>query len=140
MPEKRSNILLWIVLGGGAFLFFTVSLLALAVYFSDDRRSSFSISSNQIALIDVEGILLDSKEFTDQLKDYGNQSGVKAVVVRVNSPGGGVVAAQEMFEAVKKFRAQTGKKVVISMSTVAASGGYYLACAADKIYANPGTI
>src|SRR5262249_61559571 len=73
-------------------------------------------------------------------KEYGNRSGIKAVVLRINSPGGGVAASQEIYEAVKKFRAETKKKVVVSMSSVAASGGYYIACAADKIFANPGSI
>ncbi len=141
MPDKRVNLLLWIVVGGGAFIFFTLSLLALAFYFSGEPSSSpFSLTSNQIAVIDLEGIIYDSKEFTEQLKDYGNRTGVRAVVVHINSPGGGVAASQEMYEAIRKFRAESRKKVVVSMASVAASGGYYVACAADKIFANPGTI
>jgi len=61
-------------------------------------------------------------------------------VLRVNSPGGGVAASQEIYEAVKKVRTEGKKKVVVSMSSVGASGAYYVACAADKIFANPGTI
>ncbi|MBZ5494817.1 MAG: signal peptide peptidase SppA [Acidobacteriia bacterium] len=140
MPERRSNLLLWLVVGGGAVLFFAISLLALALYFSGGAGSSFSFSSNAVAVLDLEGIIFDSKEFTDQLKDIGSSPGVRAVVLRVNSPGGGVAASQEMFEAVRKFRAETRKKVVVSMASVAASGGYYVACAADRIYANPGSI
>ncbi len=141
MPDRRINLLLWIVVGGGAFIFFTLSLLALAFYFSGEPSSSpFSLTSNQIAVIDLEGIIYDSKEFTEQLKDYGNRAGVRAVVVHINSPGGGVAASQEMYEAIRKFRAESKKKVVVSMASVAASGGYYVACAADKIFANPGTI
>ena len=140
MPASRSNFLLWLVLGGGALLFFTVSLIAVAVLFSGGRSSSFSLASGQIAVLDLEGIIFDSRDFNDQLKEYGNRSGIKAVVLRINSPGGGVAASQEIYEAVKKFRAETKKKVVVSMSSVAASGGYYIACAADKIFANPGSI
>lgn len=140
MGERRSNVLLWLIVGGGAFLFVAVSLLALALYLADDESPSFVFGSNHIAVLDLEGILFDSKEFTEQLKAYGGHPGVKAVVVRLNSPGGGVAASQEIFEAVKKFRADTRKKVVVSMATVAASGAYYIACAADKVYANPGTI
>jgi protease-4 len=141
MPEKRTNFLLWLILGGGAFLFFTVCLLALAVYFSSDGGgTSISLSSNQVALLELEGIIFDSKEFTDQLKEYAGRSGVKAIVVRLNSPGGGVAASQEIYDAVKKARATSKKKIVISMASVAASGAYYIACASDKIYANPGTI
>ena len=106
----------------------------------DGSSAPISLGSNQIAALDLEGIIFDSKDFTQQLKEYGTHSGVKAVVLRLNSPGGGVAASQEIYEAVKKFRADTHKKVVVSMSSVAASGAYYIACASDKIYANPGTI
>src|SRR5437867_7550986 len=141
MTEKKSNFLLWLILGGGALLFFTLSLLALAVYLSEEGAApSISLSSSHVAVLDLEGIIFDSKEFTDQRKEYGNRSAVKAVVLRVNSPGGGVAASQEIYEAVKKVRTEGKKKVVVSMSSVGASGAYYVACASDKIYANPGTI
>jgi len=140
MPERRSNLLLWLVVGGGGLLFFVISLLALALFFSSGTGPSFSLSSNQVAVIDLEGIIMDAKEFSQELKDFGGSPGVRAVVLRINSPGGGVAASQEMFEAVRKFRTETHKRVVVSMASVAASGGYYVACAADKIYANPGSI
>jgi len=140
MSQKQPNLLLWIILGGGALFFFILCLAALAVLFSGTDSPGFSISSNQIASLELEGVISDSKEFVEQLKDYGNRSGVKAVVIRINSPGGGVVASQEIYEAIKKFRAESKKKVVVSMASVAASGGYYVACASDKIFANPGTI
>jgi protease IV len=142
MPEKRSNSLLWIVLGGGAILFAALSLFALFVSMGAGGGSSpaFSIGSSQVAVLTIEGVILDSKDFVDQLREYGMRPGVKAVVLRLNTPGGGVAASQEMYEAVRKFRADSRKKVVVSMSSVAASGGYYVACAADKVVANPGTI
>ena len=126
------------MLGGGAFVFFILCLIALAVYFSDESSPSLSLSGNQIAALELEGVISDSKDFVDQLKDYGGRS--RAVVIRINSPGGGVAASQEIYEAIKKFRSETKKKVVVSMGSVAASGGYYVACAADKIYANSGTV
>ena len=140
MPERRSNFLLWLVLGGGALLFFALSLLALAIFASADAGSAFSFSNNQVAVIDLEGIILDSQDFVDQLDDLGRSGGVRAVVLRINSPGGGVAASQEMYEAVRKFRSETSKKVVVSIASVGASGGYYVACAADRIFANPGSI
>jgi protease IV len=142
MPEKRSNSLLWIVVGGGAILFVALSLFALIVSLSSGSGGSsrFSLGSNQVAVLTVEGVILDSGDFVDELKEFGSRPGVKAVVLRLNTPGGGVAASQEMYEAVRKFRADTKKKVVVSMSSVAASGGYYVACAADKVIANPGTI
>ncbi len=140
MPKKQSSLLLWIIVGGGFFLFFALCLLALVLYFSNEHLSSYSISPNQVAVLDLEGIIYDQDEFNELLEDFGKRLGVKAVVIRINSPGGGVAASQEIYQAVNKFRSETGKKVVASMSSVAASGGYYVACAADKIYANPGTI
>ncbi len=121
-------------------MFFALSLLALALFLSDGGSTSFSFSYNQVAVLNLEGVILDSQDFVDQLKEFGQSAGVRAVVLRVNSPGGGVAASQEIFEAIRKFRAETHKKVVVSMASVGASGAYYVACAADKIYANPGTI
>ncbi len=125
-------------MGGGAFIFFILCLIALAVYFSDESSPGLSLSGNQVAALELDGVISDSKEFVDQLKDYGNR--YRVVVIRIDSPGGGVAASQEIYEAIKKFRAESKKKVVVSMGSVAASGGYYVACAADKIFANPGTI
>ena len=140
MPERRTNLLLWLVVGGGALLLFALSLLALAVFLSPEAGPSFSLSGNQVAVLDLEGIILDSRSFVEQLERYGGASGVRAVVLRVNSPGGGVAAAQEMYEAVRRFRAETKKKVVVSIASVGASGGYYVACGADRIFANSGSI
>ncbi len=140
MPERRTNLLLWLVLGGGGLLFFALSLLALALFTSSDAGTAFSFSSNQVAVIDLEGVILDSRDFVDELDNLGNSGSVRAVVLRINSPGGGVAAAQEMYEAVRKFRAETRKKVVASIASVGASGGYYVACGADRILANPGSI
>jgi protease IV len=138
MPQNKTHWLLWIVIGGGALLFVFVCLVAVAVIYTDEGSPGFSLSSDQVASLEVEGVISDSKEFVDQLKEYGGRC--KSVVVRINSPGGGVAASQEIYEAIKKFRAETHKKVVVSMASVAASGGYYIACASDRIYANPGSI
>ena len=73
MPQKRSNLLLWIILGGGAFIFFILCLIALAVYFSDESSPGLSLSGNQVAALELDGVISDSKEFVDQLKDYGNR-------------------------------------------------------------------
>ncbi len=140
MPQKRSNLLLWIIVGGGTFLFIVLCLLAVVVYLAGEGSPGLSLSGNQIASLKLEGVISDSRDFVDQLKDYGKRAAVKSVVIRINSPGGGVAASQEIYEAIKKFRAETKKKVVVSMGSVAASGGYYAACGADKIFANPGTI
>lgn len=89
-----------------------------------------------VGVIELNGVIMDSKKFLRTLKKFEDAEGVKSIVVRINSPGGAVAPSQEIFEAVKKFP----KPVVASMSSVAASGGYYVAVAAKKVYANPGTI
>ena len=141
MAQKQSNLLLWIIVGGGSFLFFILCLAALAVMFTDNGSSPrISRSSNLVASLEIRGTISDSKRFIDELKEYGNRPNVRSVVIRIDSPGGGVAASQEIYEAIKKFREETEKKVVVSMASTAASGGYYIACAADMIFANPGSI
>jgi protease-4 len=92
----------------------------------------------KIALVRVEGIILDSRTVIEEIKDYSKNQSIKAVVLRVDSPGGGVVASQEIYDEIKKLKET--KKVVVSMGSVAASGGYYIACPADIIVANSGTL
>jgi protease-4 len=121
-------------------LFFVLCLAAFVLYVSTGDSSVFSFSTNQIAALDLEGTIVDSRDFVDQIEEYGNRPGVRAVVIRINSPGGGVAASQEIYEAILKFRRETDKKVIVSMASVAASGGYYVACAADTIFANPGSV
>ncbi|MFH1573687.1 MAG: signal peptide peptidase SppA [Acidobacteriota bacterium] len=140
MSDRKSNLLLWIVVGAAAFLFFVLSMAALALYSSGGRSPSISWGVQQVAVLNLEGLIFDSREFVEQLKLFGRAPGVRAVVVRVNSPGGGVAASQEIYEALMRFRNETKKKVVASLSTVGASGAYYVACAADRIFANPGSI
>src|SRR3990172_7665654 len=93
---------------------------------------------DRVALIRIEGIIVDSKEIVDELKQYVKDSAVKAIVLRIDSPGGAVAPSQEIYEEVKKAVAK--KKEVVSMGSVAASGGYYIASPATRIIANPGTL
>ena len=93
---------------------------------------------SRVALVRIEGPILDSKKAVDEIKDYAKDSSVKAIVLRVDSPGGAVAPSQEIYEEVKK--ASEEKHVVVSMGSIAASGGYYIAAPADVIIANPGTL
>ncbi|MEK6692240.1 MAG: signal peptide peptidase SppA [Nitrospirota bacterium] len=121
--------------------FFLIILFFIVTYsISTIAGKKAPVFSDRVALIRVEGIILDSRETIEQLKRYGKDNSVKAIVLRVDSPGGGVVPSQEIYEEVKKIREKGEKKVVVSMGSVAASGGYYIACPADKIVANPGSI
>ena len=93
---------------------------------------------SRLALIRIEGPIIDSKDATDEIKEYTKDKSIKAIVLRIDSPGGAVAPSQEIYEEVKKAVAQ--KKVIVSMGSVAASGGYYIAAPATKIIANPGTL
>ncbi|MDP3111492.1 MAG: signal peptide peptidase SppA [Thermodesulfovibrionales bacterium] len=92
----------------------------------------------KVAVVRIEGPIMDSKNSVDEIKDYVKDPSVKAIVLRVDSPGGAVAPSQEIYEEVKK--ATLKKKVIVSMGSVAASGGYYISAPANRIIANPGTL
>ncbi|MFO0707483.1 MAG: signal peptide peptidase SppA [Nitrospira sp.] len=135
-PEERSpkrrpfRKVLWAV-GIGLGLLFLVNL-----FFPDLDLSG----EDRIALIRVEGVILDAQETVGELKRFGENPSVKAIVLRIDSPGGGVVPSQEIHDAVRRVRTKSNKAVIASMGSVAASGGYYIAAATDRIVANPGTL
>ena len=93
----------------------------------------------KVAVVEIEGIILDGGQAVRDLREHGDNPSVKAVVVRINSPGGVVAPTQEIFSAIQRLR-KAGKPVVASLGAVAASGGYYIATACDRVYANPGTL
>lgn len=94
----------------------------------------------KIGLVRLEGIILGSEDIIKQLKEFKEDSSIHAIIVRINSPGGAVVPSQDIYEELSKIREEGKVKLVASMGTVAASGGYYIASATDKIYASPGTL
>lgn len=129
---KRSILrrLLWaIVIVGGALL--VINTLLPDLDLSGQER---------VALIRVEGVILDAQATIGELKHYSENPLVKAIVLRIDSPGGGVVPSQEIHDAVKRVKNKSNKAVIASMGTVAASGGYYIAAATDRIIANPGSL
>src|SRR5262249_58911048 len=93
----------------------------------------------QVAVVEVEGVILEVEDLVRELRRHRDNPLVRAVVIRINSPGGVVGPTQEIHQAILKLR-EAGKPVVASLGAVAASGGYYVAVAADRIYANPGTL
>lgn len=97
-------------------------------------------SSNSIGLIEVRGVITEEtrKETVKNLSKFKRDKNIRAIVLRIESPGGGVSASQEIFNEVKRVK-EAGKPIYASMGSIAASGGYYIAVPCDKIYANPGT-
>ena len=95
-------------------------------------------SGDKIAIIEIDGVIIDSKETLEEIEGVSKNDKVKGVVIRINSPGGGVAPSQEIYSELRKL--SSIKPVVASLSSVAASGGYYIASAANKIVANSGTL
>ena len=120
------------------FIFF--GMMGMLSFFQPgDRDFDISGKGEKIAVVELRGLILDSRDVVRQFKKYRENKSIKGVVFRVESPGGGVVASQEIYEEVKKTR-DSGKIVVASMGALAASGGYYVSCGATRIVANSGTI
>ena len=135
----RNRMLFWLLLGGGAFVLLTVVALALLLAYGGDSGGDFAFG-NRIQVVDVEGELVDSRPIIEQLKRYEDSKSVPAILLNVDSPGGGVAASQEIYTEIKRLREKKHKIVVAYMSSVGASGAYYVSCPADKIIANSGTI
>ena len=125
-----------------SFLRFSAGLLAVMVLLAvgstllPDRWKS---PSGEIALVRIQGMLMDSQNIVRQLSNYRHNPNVRGIVLRIDSPGGAVAPAQEIYNEIMKLKADH-KTVYVSMGTVAASGGYYIACAANYVLANPGTL
>jgi protease-4 len=135
---KRSDVVIAVII---AVSFLVISVLTLLAFvgMSQDGSGLFTGLGERVAIVDVHGVIKNSAEVTRQLRKYAEDSSIPAVVVHVDSPGGGAAASQEIYEEMNKLR-DAGKKLVVSMGSVAASGGYYISCAADTIVADPATL
>ena len=142
MPEQRSRTLLWILIGGGAFFLFVLAVFSL-VYLTlhaGTTDAGFSGFGDRIGVVDLEGVILSPQPVVGQLKKFADDSSIKAIILHVNSPGGGVAASEEIYREVKRIREEKKKRVVVSIESVGASGAYYVASASNKIYADQGSI
>jgi protease-4 len=117
---------------------FTVSRAIRNLDLSDSGGPSFGGSS--IAVIDISGVILDADKVDKQLEKFGNDDNVKAILLHIDSPGGGAAASQEIYHEVLHIRQDDHKVVVASVESMGASGAYYIASACDKIYANPASV
>jgi len=136
--DRRAAVVLGIVFGGLFLcLFGFLFLLFIAVRAGGSSEISSS-GVDRVGVVEVTGTITDSKKTVKELETFGKDSHIKAVVVRVDSPGGAVAPSQEIYAAMRKLREK--KKVVVSMGSTCASGGFYIASAADKVFANPGTL
>ena len=105
----------------------------------DSTTTTFG-SGSSIAVIDISGVILDADKIDKQLEKFGDEDSVKAIVLHIDSPGGGAAASQEIYHEVLHIRQDKHKKVVASVESMGASGAYYIASGCDKIYANPASV
>lgn len=136
--RKRKIVVTLFCLG---VLFFVVVFVASLVALVSSSRSPYKNTKDQsIAVLKIEGVISESEKILKTIRDIRDNENIKAIILRINSPGGLVAPSQEIYQEVKRLKEEKKKFVVASMETVAASGGYYVACAADSIVANPGTL
>jgi protease-4 len=117
-----------------------IIILSITFIFFILSRNLTSEVVNNIGVVEIEGTILSSKEIIQELDNFYNRDDIKAIIIRLNSPGGSVAPSQEIYEKVKKIASTDTKPIVASIGSMSASGGYYIAIGADKIIANPGSI
>ncbi|HWB32951.1 MAG TPA: signal peptide peptidase SppA [Acidobacteriaceae bacterium] len=143
-PKKRRSPWFWVAILGGSFA--VIALLITAMVWSIVRSFSGSNSAgldgfgSKIGVIDIDGVITDPDKIDDALRKFGQDSSIKAIVLHIDSPGGGAAASQEVYHEVVRVRQQTHKPVVASVESVGASGAYYIASGCDKIYANDASV
>lgn len=126
-----------IMLSLSSLIILVVFLAILSVYRNTNKQAPM-FNGSEIGVLEIKGIILDSDDYLEKIKMLKKRDSVKAVVVRIDSPGGGIAASQEIYDELKRLDKE--KPVIASMSSIAASGGYYVALGARTIMANPGTL
>jgi protease-4 len=140
-PKKRTGGFFWGALSGcllAMVLFFVFGVLLMIS--AGDRGSHRFSTGARIAVVPIEGEIVDARDIIDAIHRYEENDDVKGIVIRINSPGGAIAPSQEIYEEIRKVRRKSGKPFVASLDSVAASGGFYIAAACDHIVANPGSI
>ena len=127
----------WLIGVLALLVIFLVTMVAIESLLG--QHLSFPTYGARVGLVRVEGGIYDSRQVIKDLESMVENPGIEAIVLRVDSPGGGAAASQEIFECIRGIQ-EEGVPLVVSMGSVAASGGYYIACTADTIFANPGTL
>jgi len=144
-PKKsRKGLFIFLFILGGFLILSVVIVLGVGAVIKDILGTSPGPMSpprggNVVGVVRIDTVIMDARKTIEILRHYQEQDRIRAVLIRVDSPGGAVGASQEIYDAIGALR-KSGKKVVASLGNVAASGGYYVACAADEVYANPGTL
>ncbi|HWF67698.1 MAG TPA: signal peptide peptidase SppA [Acidobacteriaceae bacterium] len=146
LVEHRNGHSFWFWLSwiGGLFLLFTILLWIAAWYTlksSGTTTASFNnFGSGSIGVVDLKGIILSPDKINEQLEKFANDKSIKAIILHIDSPGGGAAASQEIYHEVLRVRNEHKKRIVASIESVGASGAYYVASGTDRIYANQASI
>ncbi len=141
MAEGRSKVWIWVLVGGGVFTLFVAAVFILVyMSFGSHDEESFAGFGSKIGVVNLDGVIFSPKQIVPQLKKFADDDSIKAIIIHVNSPGGGVAASEEIYREVKRIRDEKKKRIVASIETVGASGAYYVASATNKIYADKGSI
>jgi protease-4 len=140
MAKKRDVIIALIIGAGFLMMFVFFALFMIGALSETDGVEFTGLSGGNVGVLEIYGEIneLSGRIWIKQLEKWQDNNSIKAVVLHINSPGGGTAISQELHDAI--LRAKDEKPVVASMASVAASGGYYIACAADKIVANPSSV
>jgi protease IV len=136
----RSRVWLWVIIGGGAFFLFVLAVFTLVYVALHAGGKQASIFGDKIGVVDLDGVILDPGQVNGDLRKFADDDSIKAIIIHVNSPGGGVAASEEIYREVKRIRDERHKRIVASIETVGASGAYYVSSATNKIYANNGSV
>lgn len=141
--NSRPRIWLWVLIGGSAFFLFVLAvftLVYLALHAGGGQQAGFGGFGDKIGVVDLDGVILSPTDVVQQLRKLADDDSVKAIIIHVNSRGGGVAASEEMYREVKRVRDEKKKYIVSSIETVGASGAYYVSAATNKIYADGGSV
>ncbi len=143
--RKKHSAGFWALVWTGAilgviFLLGFLSWAAVKSVSNDSDSDNGSLSSEKIGVIEVSGVLLSAEGLGQQLRKFGDDNDVKAIILHINSPGGGAAVSQELYNEVLRIRKEKHKQIIASIETVGASGAYYIASACDRIYANDASV
>jgi protease-4 len=144
-PRPRRSAWFWVAVIGGSFavvaLLITTMVWSIARSLNGDESSSLDgLGGSKIGVIDIDGVILDADTVNTQIRKFGDDSSVKAIILHINSPGGGAAASQEIYNEVVRVRREKHKRIVASVESVGASGAYYIASGCDTIYANQASV
>jgi len=147
MSDGRSRAWLWVLIGSASFLVFFLAIFGLLYASLRTQRGDMgSAFGEKIGVVDLEGVIIEPKDVVDDLRDFADDDSIKAIVLHVNTPGGGAAASEEIYREVLRIRdgdperKKKPKRIVAAIETVGASGGYYVSSATNKIFADNASI